>query len=157
MSRLAECRHEADVVAAVTQNRWDTADPTLRDHAATCAVCAEVLETAEAMIAIEAETLADTRLPSAGQVWWRSQVRARHEAARVAAWPILFAQAVGAACVVGLLAGFISWQWPAISQAAGAWVGQPLASFELPVAAWLGLAMAVLLGPLAIYVAVSRE
>ena len=42
MSRLAECRHEADLVAAVTSGRWPAAvDPSLRDHVDGCAVCAE--------------------------------------------------------------------------------------------------------------------
>ena len=45
------------------------------------------------MTAIEQETLADTRLPAAGQVWWRAQMRARHEAAAVAARPVMVAQA----------------------------------------------------------------
>ena len=94
MSRLAECRHEADLVAAVTSGRWPAAvDQALREHVASCAVCADVLQVAEAMTALEQETLADTRLPAAGQVWWRAQVRARHEAAAVAARPVMVAQA----------------------------------------------------------------
>ena len=106
MSRLAECRHEADLVAAVTSGRWPSAvDQALREHVASCPVCADVLQVAEVMAAIEQETLADTRLPSPGQVWWRSQVRARREAAAVAARPVLVAQAVGAAAALGLVAG----------------------------------------------------
>ena len=78
MSRLAECRHEADLVGAVTSGRWPTAvDQALREHVASCPVCADVLQVAEVMTAIEQETLADTRLPSPGQVWWRAQLRAR--------------------------------------------------------------------------------
>ena len=43
MSRLAECRHEADLVAAVTSGRWPAAvDQALREHVDACAVCAEV-------------------------------------------------------------------------------------------------------------------
>ena len=48
MSRLAECRHEAELVAAVTSGRWPSAvDPALREHVASCAVCADVLQVAE--------------------------------------------------------------------------------------------------------------
>jgi hypothetical protein len=157
MSRLAECRHEADLVAAVTSGRWPAAvDQALREHVASCRVCADVLQVAEVMTAIEQETLADTRLPSPGQVWWRAQVRARREAAAVAARPVMVAQAVGAAAALGLVAGVISWKWPTIALAAGTWVSQPLASFDLGVVAWLGVAMGAVLGPLAIYAAVRE-
>lgn len=147
MSRLAECRHEADLVAAVTSGRWPTAaGQALREHVDSCPVCADVLQVAQAMTAIEQETLADTRLPGAGQVWWRAQVRARHEAAALAARPVIVAQAVGAAAAVGLVAGVVSWQWAAIAHAA----------FDLGLVAWLGVAMAAVLGPLAIYAAVRE-
>jgi len=147
MPRLAECCHEGDLVAAVTSGRWPSAvDQEIREHVASCPVCADVLQVAEAMTAIEQETLADTRLPAAGQVWWRAQVRARHEAAAVAARPVMVAQAVGAAAAVGLVAGVVSWQWTAIAHAA----------FDLGLIAWLGVAMAAVLGPLAIYAAVRE-
>lgn len=152
MSRLAECRHEGDLVAAVTSGRWPSAvDPALRDHVASCAVCADVVQVAEAMTAIEHETLADTRLPSAGQVWWRSQVRARRDAAATAARPVLVAQAVGAAAAVGLLAAVVSWQWTTIATAATS-----LGLVNLGLASWVGVAMAAVLGPLAIYAAVRE-
>lgn len=147
MASLPECRHEGDVVAAVTGGQWPSAvDPALREHVASCPVCAEVLQVAETMTAIELETLADTRLPAAGQVWWRAQVRARHEAAAVAARPVMVAQAVGAAAALGLVAGVVSWQWTAIAHAA----------FELGLVAWLGVAMAAVVGPLVIYAAVRE-
>lgn len=157
MSRIAECRHEADLVAAVTSGRWPAAvDPAMREHVASCAVCADVVQVAQAMTALERETLADTRLPAAGQVWWRAQIRARQEAAAVAARPVLVAQAVGAAAGLGLVAGLISWQWPAIAQAAGTWMGHPLGSVDLGLISWLGVGMAAVLGPLAIYAAIRE-
>lgn len=147
MSRLPDCRHEADLVAAVTSGRWPSAvDLTLREHVPSCPVCAEVLQVAEAMSALERETLADTRLPSAGQVWWRAQIRARHEAAAVAARPVMVAQAVGGAAVVGLLAAVVSWKWTTIATVA----------LDLGVIAWVGVATAAVLGPLAIYAAVRE-
>ena len=147
MSRLAECRHEAELVAAVTSGRWPAAvDPTMREHVASCAVCSDVLQVAEAMTALEQETLADTRLPAAGQVWWRAQIRARHEAAAVAARPVMVAQALGGAAAVGLIAAVVSWKWAAIATVA----------FDLGLIAWVGVATAAVLGPLAIYAAVRE-
>ena len=157
MSRLPECRHEADLVAAVTSGRWPSAvDQALRDHVASCPVCADVLQVAEVMTAIEQETLADTRLPSPGQVWWRAQVRARREAAAVAARPVMVAQAVGAATAIGLVAGAIRGNGPRSRwRLARGWPIR-LASIDLGLAAWLGVAMAAVLGPLAIYAAVRE-
>jgi hypothetical protein len=152
MSRLAECRHEGDLVAAVTSGRWPAAvDQAMRDHVAACEVCAEVLQVSEAMAAIEQETLADTRLPSAGQVWWRSQLRARRDAAATAARPVLVAQAVGGAAAVGLIAAVVSWQWTTISTAA-----MGLGLVNLGLATWVGVATAAVLGPLVIYAAVRE-
>jgi hypothetical protein len=158
MSRLAECRHEGEVAAAVTRGQWPAgAGAALRDHVAGCAVCAEVLEVAAAMTALEQETLADSRLPSAGQVWWRAQLRARREAAETAARPVIVAQAVAAACALGLIAALVTWQWPSLAAAAGAWMAGPLAALDLGAAAWIALAASALLGPLAIYMAFARE
>lgn len=153
--RLAECRHEAEVVAAVAAGRWPSAaDPALCDHARRCPVCAEVLEVAQAMAPLESETLADVRLPSAGQVWWRAQVRARHEARRAAALPVLAAQGLGAAAILGLVAALVSWQWPVVAAAAGGWLARPLAALDLGLIAWAALGMFAVLAPLAIYAAV---
>lgn len=158
MSRLAECRHEAEVVAAVTRGRWPAAaDAALREHVAGCAVCTEVLDVAAAMTALEQETLAESRLPAPGQVWWRAQLRARRDAAHAAARPVILAQAVGAACALGLIAALVTWQWPSLAAAAAAWVGGPLAGVDLGIVAWLVLGVWAVLGPLAIYFAVARE
>ena len=55
MSPLAECRHEVEVVAAVTDGRWPAAvDVSLRDHVEGCAACAEARDMAITMTALEA-------------------------------------------------------------------------------------------------------
>lgn len=155
MTRLRECRHEPDAVAAVRAGRLTDAE--LTRHVAACAVCREVVEVAEAMASIERETLGEVRLPSAGSIWWRAQVRARQDAARAASRPVVVAQAVGAAAVLGLLAALLSWQWPALSAAAGTWVGVGFTAPDLGLAAWALVAAAAVLGPVAVYVAVARE
>lgn len=157
MSRLAECPREPEVIAAVTAGRWTTADDDLRDHVARCLACAEARAMADTMRGLERETLEDVRLPSAGQVWWRSQLRARREAQQAAARPVLIAQGLGTAVILGLIAAVLSWQWPLIAEVAGAWMRQPLVSLDLGVAAWAMLVVAAVAGPLAIYWAVARE
>lgn len=157
MSRIAQCLRESDVIAAVSSGRWSAADEDLRAHAASCPACSEAREMAEMMRTLEHQTLGETRLPSAGQMWWRAQLRARREALDAAARPVLIAQGLGAAVIIGLVAALLSWQWPVIAEAAGAWVRQPLVALDLGVAAWTLLAGAAVLGPLAIYWAVVRE
>ena len=108
------------------------------------------------MAALEQETLADARLPAAGQVWWRAQVRARHDAAAVAARPVMVAQAVGGAAALGLVAAVVSWKWPRWSPPPARGCCTPVAALDLGLAAWVGVAMAAVLGPLAIYAAVKE-
>jgi hypothetical protein len=157
MSRLVECSREPEVIAAVAAGRWAVAADELRDHAAGCQACKDARDMAETMRALEHETLDDVRLPSAGQVWWRAQLRARREAQQAAARPVLIAQGLGSAVILGLIAAVLSWQWPVITEVAGAWVRQPLVSLDLGVAAWAMLVVAAVAGPLAIYWAVARE
>ena len=45
----------------------------------------------------------EAQLPTPEIVWWRAQTRARQEAARVAARPIFFTQALAFAALIGLL------------------------------------------------------
>lgn len=96
-----ECLFEADVLAAVIEGRWPLAvEPSLREHAAACPLCSEVLTVASALAPDRHALKAEPSLPAAGTVWWRAQIRARREAAAAAGRPLLVAQA--AAFVVAL-------------------------------------------------------
>ncbi|HEX7086150.1 MAG TPA: hypothetical protein VF198_07285 [Vicinamibacterales bacterium] len=107
---VLSCHHEPDVAAAIVEGRWDDdAHAALREHARVCAVCRDVVEIACALAPEPGESVT---IPAAGQVLWRARVRARAEAARRATRPLLVAQALAAACVIGLLAGLLSWLQP---------------------------------------------
>ena len=99
-------------------------------------------------------TIRQVRVPTPEIVWWRAQMRAREEAARAAARPILFTQALAMAALVGLLisvAGRLT--LPAFS-----WSGLTPISLHLPL---LPIAIAaacwIVLAPLALYLAFSRD
>jgi hypothetical protein len=108
-----ECPHEDDVLAAVSTGRWpERVEPELRAHVAQCEVCRDVVVTVaafaeDAEIAEIAEGAEGAemrrRLPDAGAVWLRAQLKARVEATRLAERPITVAQAIGFASMVGLL------------------------------------------------------
>jgi hypothetical protein len=112
-----DCPHEADVLMMVTTGQWpDRAPAELREHAATCSLCADVALIAQ-VIDEDADlirgrsrkneaSMPAPQLPSAGTVWWRAQLRARQDAAKAVGRPITVAQGALLA-VVGGVAGAV--------------------------------------------------
>ena len=112
--RVPECNREPELVAAVTSGRWpDACDAELRNHVEICGVCKDVVIVARVLHAEHACALEDVRVPPAGLVWWRAELRARQQASRVAERPLTFAHAFAGACTVGvalaLLVGMLPW------------------------------------------------
>ncbi len=144
------CPFEEQVLAAVTSGDWpERADDSLRSHVTECATCADLAMVGALLKDDHAAAVAESNVPSSGQVWWRAQVRARDEAQRAAARPIFIAQAVAAAAVV-------SWVWPKMSAAAGLLhaAGAPT---DLGTVAWLAIGAWVILAPVALYFVFARE
>lgn len=118
--KLEQCDREQAVLDALTSGRWATPwGEEIRQHAASCAVCSEVVLVAEALRCEAQSAETEVRLPSAGLVWWKAQLAARRAAEQRAAQPIAlverFAQAVGALSAFGIGV----WQWPRIA----GWLG----------------------------------
>jgi hypothetical protein len=118
--KIEQCDREQAVLDALLSGRWATAwGEEIRQHAASCAVCSEVVLVADALHREENLAQAEPRLPSAGFVWWRAQLAARRAAEQRAAQPIALveraAQALGALSAFGLGV----WQWPRIAS----WLG----------------------------------
>jgi len=142
--KRVECPHEGDVLAAVSTNRWPSrVDADLRDHVAACDICTDVL----AVVAVfqeETETEAEgarARVPDSALVWWRAQLRARQDAARVAVRPITVAQSVAFAVTVGvagaLFGATASWFQDAVRRL-GTLVMSVFAFRPPDLPAWLG-------------------
>src|SRR5579871_1537646 len=99
-----DCRMEAEILAAIAEARWPAGVAAeLRDHAAACPACSDLIAVAAAVLNEKRELRSTAALPDAGQVWWRAQLRARREAAEAAGRPITAAQLVAFGCAVGLL------------------------------------------------------
>jgi len=112
---MIACDREADVLEAVAFGRWSGhCDPALAAHAATCAVCADVVAVSIALRDDREWACSEANLPTAGAVWWRATIRARAEAARTVMQPIGLLQAIAGAVTVGLAAGFASLAWRSI-------------------------------------------
>ncbi len=98
----------------------------------------------------------EARVPTPEIVWWRAQMRAREEAARKTARPILFTQALAIAALIGLLvsvAGRITLTSLSWSEIVLPSVPQTISLIPIVIVAacWLVLA------PIALYYAFSRD
>src|SRR5271157_2116464 len=135
--KLPQCDREQEVVDALRSGRWASAwGDDIRQHAAVCAVCAEVALAAqefqrEAELAQAELQQPGAGLPSAGLVWWKAQRAARRAAEQRAAEPIMLVER--AAYALGALAAVVLgvWQWPRLA----AWLHQTLIPVSLPASA----------------------
>lgn len=167
-----ECAHEQDLLDAVAAGRWPArCEESLREHVASCGVCADLADIAAPLRNAGDQLWESVRVPSAGTVWWRAQVRARREAAREAARPVAIAHAIGYAVVLVAL-GALVWlaapwlsglqqimpELPSLDLAAVAAIQLP-GSFDLERWRWvIGAAIAwLILAPLAIYFALLED
>ena len=167
---MNECDREEDVLDALAARRWpDRAPDDLRLHVTTCTVCADLAEVATAVLDDRQQLWSEARVPPAGVVWWRAQLRAREDAARAAGRPVAFIQGVAASVSLWLMValfralpdGYVS-EWSAslmgslpaltftMADVARIAAAVPIIVFVL-IAAWLVLA------PVAIYFAAADE
>ena len=146
---MADCMHEADVIKSAATGSWD---PELRDHIAACASCAEVFELASALHADDEHLQRDAKVPAAGLMWWRATIRARAEAARTAEKPITIVQGIAGSCVVGFGCALGAYVWRSAP-----WPALQVTAAEHAVPLMLGLALCLLMAPVAVYVALARD
>ena len=153
-----DCIHEGDVVAAVLGRRWDRANDDLKQHAAQCETCRDVVAVASVLSADQEHARYEVRVPAAGQVWWRAAVRARMEAARTAARPVAWAQGATAASLFGILCAATVLAWPFIQRVLGATAGRLSAGLDtsglqaLPVMVALERSLPLAVGVVAVVV-----
>lgn len=110
------CVHEQDVVSAVLSRRWDAADETLTQHAAGCEICSDIVAVSRLLAADLDRARHDVRVPAAGQIWWRSAVRARLEGAHAAARPLTWLHGIATACALGLTVAALGMLWPSLRE-----------------------------------------
>jgi len=149
-----QCANEQAVTELLQSGRWPEAcDAALRSHVESCAVCSEVVLVARLLQEANASLLADVKLPDAGLVWWKAQLRARREAAELATRPIALAERFGLACGMAVLLAFIAWKRADFLT----WLGR-LASFGHSDAHWLqGLVLNSLNQPFSIFFVASAS
>lgn len=163
---MTECGRENEVMEAVAFGRWPDRCPGLVAHAASCAVCADVVVVARALHEDRDVLCREAQPPSSGMVWWRATIRARAEAARTATQPIAILHGIAAASIVGAAAGMMTIAWRSrhgverigeiALQLESSRSGIALASsFSLPIL--IAVAAGLVLAPLAIYITLADE
>ena len=170
--KIVDCCREDDVLDALSSGRWpERTDVELRAHVASCAVCADVIAVASAVLEVRDAEPAEIQIPSSAVMWWRAQMRARQEAAREAARPINVAQVIGLTSVVVLAIVALVALSPWFGGVLGSWMHDVLGASAGPtategrfsLAGWmvpvvlLGAGVWLVLAPLAIYFAVSED
>ena len=121
---------------------------------AECPKCGPLVALAQQIRQEFEHTTQTARVPTPEIIWWRSQMRARQEAARKAARPILLTQALAMAAFIGLLvsvAGRLTLPAFSFGEMSLLSVGTPL-MYILAVASFC-----LLVAPLAVYFALARD
>ncbi|HKS95512.1 MAG TPA: hypothetical protein VJV74_05185, partial [Terriglobia bacterium] len=104
------CEREPEVLKEVRAGRWpQAADEELRHHAASCAVCGDVVLVAQYLAG---EARGEASVPHPGMIWWRAEIMARRDAARRATRPIAIAEWVAIACGLALALAAVILEWP---------------------------------------------
>ena len=117
-----------------------------------CPECGPLVALAEEIRREFEHTRQHARVPTAEIVWWRAQMRAREEAARAAARPILFTQALAVAALIGLLVSVVG----RLTLPVMSWAGVPDLSSRLPLVAIAAVCW-LIVAPAALYFAFSRD
>jgi predicted anti-sigma-YlaC factor YlaD len=102
MTRRPCAREDAVLAAALDTMRAAPTD--VVEHLESCDHCRDLHRIASALHDEHAVAPAEAHVPSAGQAWWRAELRARQEATAIAARPITIATGIAAASLIGLLA-----------------------------------------------------
>ena len=173
--KLTPCPHESEVRKLVARGQWPTSaqtDPELHAHVTGCRTCSDLVLIAEAFSKARAESVAAARPGSAGALWWRAQLRRRNAAVERITRPLfgaqIFALAVTLVAGVGLAVlearSGVSWltRLEQLPQSAAAHWNELLTTGTIDQGWGLlvlmpALAMLLLLGGVAVYLATDRQ
>ena len=152
MNRV-NCPHEGAVTKAVRIGILETA---LTTHAATCAVCREIIQASSWMQALARNSESSPALPDPSLLWWMARLSEKQAKAEKAQDVLEWAEITSAVAISLGLAGWAAWNWYAIQGLttwilAGAQLWLTAYSFPivfLPIIAVFCLAVLVLAYPI---------
>ena len=106
--------------SAVLSGTWPAGDDELVAHAAALrASAARSPKWRWCCAPITTRRAVEVQVPVAGQVWWRSAVRARLESTQAATRPMTWLHGVTAAITLGIMLAVIGMAWPSLVDGAG--------------------------------------
>jgi hypothetical protein len=116
MMNHTECTQEPLIVEAVMSGRWpQLCDDALVAHARECDICRDVAALASLMHDDHERSRHEVHVPAAGQVWWRSAIRARLESTHTAMRPMTWMHAVTGAITIGIVLAVLTAAWPMLA------------------------------------------
>ena len=147
------CAQEAAITKAFRTGGWEES---LTVHAATCAVCREIVQTASWMQALARSPKTISTLPDASLLWWKARVSEKHAKAEKAQEVSEWVEIASVTAISIGLAAWVAWNWFAVQASMTTlmvtmqlWVTAYSTSLLLlPVSAVLGLVLAVLTYPI---------
>lgn len=105
------CTREKEIAALIDLGQWPQASPAdLRAHAESCRTCADLILVRQTIQSQRTQTAALLKLPSAGALWWRAQLRKRNQAIETISRPIYGAQLFALILALLVTAGGVVWQ-----------------------------------------------
>jgi hypothetical protein len=107
------CSQEIAVARAVRTGLWDSA---LRDHAAGCAACKDLVVTVTTMRSLAAGFEKDFELPEAGWLWRKALLEQKQADANRAQRPLLVAEFASVSAIILTFAAWIGWYWPEVQE-----------------------------------------
>lgn len=157
------CARTAEVQELLRLGHWpQAAGADLAAHVRECRRCGEMVVVTQAFGAAKASAVNDARVEPPALVWWRAQLRRKHEAVQRVERPmraqmlmVLVAVCVGLGLAFQLSGGAASWRsW--MSTAAEGVVRSGVGSFGLGLIIASAVALAMMAG-LALYLTVERK
>jgi hypothetical protein len=102
---MRTCSRQQEVLEMSARGHWpDACPPELRAHLTGCRSCAELLVVTHTFQQSRAAASVQARLPAAGAIWWRAQLRRRNAAIERVSKPILGAYLFALSIVLAVAA-----------------------------------------------------
>ena len=124
--------------------------PELMSHVRECGPCGELHTVAGALLDDRIQAVGEAPVPAAGTMWWRIQVRHRHEVEATARRSLLLGQAATLAIAIALMVSLFG-----VEIAVG--VREVISSIRLSTPLLIAIGTWLLLAPIAGWVAIRQK
>jgi len=108
--KLEGCRREPELKQALQAGQWPLAcSHELQTHVNACRNCKELVMLSTGFQQARSQSIAAARVGTPGLIWWRAQIRRRHQAVDRVTKPLLGAQVFALAVMLLAVCGFFGY------------------------------------------------